>query len=348
MSVEERIEKLGQSAVDSKVFPGCAVAYLRDGQRVEKAFGRLRYGDNEPQVTKHTVYDVASITKSIPTACIVLNLAERGLLTLDDKVIDYVPELKNSYREKILIRHLLTYTVEFDLPRLSLIARKAPTKVLDTIFNAELTGPPGSTYAYTNAPAIILGIIIERIYHSSVGEAANELYGSLGMDHTSFSSGRLQNIAPTEVNWRGEVRGQVHDEAAWALSKEGRIAGDAGLFTTAGDLLVFAQMLLNQGTLGNHRYFEASTVRLMHTNQIADLGKSAGMGWQLNWSQVMGHNGSDQIFGKTGFTGCIVLIDPVKQRALAHVSNYTFPQRPEPRDTIDQFRRELADIVFGD
>jgi CubicO group peptidase (beta-lactamase class C family) len=350
VTIAEQITRLTDKAVTDHVFPGCVVGYLREGKQVVMPFGRFRYGDNEPAVTAGTVYDVASITKSIPTACIILTLVEQGLLTLDDKVIDYVPELTNSYRDQILIRHLLTYTVEFELPRLSVVARETPAKLLDTIFTAQLTNPPGTSYAYTNAPAIILGIIIERVYNRSLGEAAQAIYGPIRMKSTSFSSGRLgkDNIAPSEVNWRGEVQGQVHDEAAWALSKDGRIAGDAGLFTTAGDLLTFAQMLLNGGKLDGHRYFEPSTVKMMHTNQIAHLGKSTGMGWQLNYPQVMGEMGSDQLFGKTGFTGCIILIDPKKQIALAHVSNFTYPKRPEPRDAIDIFRRALANIIFDD
>ncbi|MDB5178169.1 MAG: beta-lactamase [Patescibacteria group bacterium] len=85
----------------------------------------------------------------------------------------------------------------------------------------------------------------------------------------------------------------------------------------------------------------------MHTNQIARLGESTGLGWELNFAKVMGGAGSDQKFGKTGFTGCLVVIDPKRQAALVHLSNLTWPHRPENRDEINAVRRALADVVLA-
>jgi len=349
MNQAEQIGELCERAIRDRVFPGCVVGYLQDGKKTVLPFGGMTYGEGAEVVKADTVYDVASITKSIPTACLALHLVELGLISLDDKLIDYVPEVRNEYRDRILIRHLLTYTVVFDFPHgLSKVARDHPDRIFEEIFTAPLLAPPGMKYAYTNAPAMLLGLVIERISNKPLNEYANDVFGSLPMRHTSFSTGydNMQSVAPTEVDWRGEVRGVVHDETAWALRQTGRVAGHAGLFTTAADLLVFAKMLLNDGQYAGARYFMPETITMMHTNQLSIPGESTGMGWELRQALLPDGVGSDQVFGKTGFTGCVLVIDPKMKRAFSYVSNKTYPRRPKTREGIRAFRFELAKILF--
>jgi CubicO group peptidase (beta-lactamase class C family) len=373
--VEARVARLCRAAVQKRLFPGCVVGFWRgdggdgggrdvasggrpDGGRHGSAeavvwpFGRLTYEANSPEVTAGTVYDVASITKSIPTGSLALMLAEEGRLGLDDRLVDYVPEVRSAEREQILIRHLLEYTVVFDIPGgLAAVARRSPDEVLGRVLNAPLAAVPGTRYAYTNAPAILLGLVIERVCGRRLDVAAQErLFGPLGMRQTTFYPEALGAgvVAPTEVENGVEVRGRVHDEGAWALRQMGVVAGNAGLFSTAGDLLRFGRMLVAGGEFEGKRIFKPGTIELMHTNQIADLGESAGLGWELNRAVVTGSAGSDQMFGKTGFTGCIVMMNPVKRRTLVHLSNHTYPHRPQTREAIFAFRRELAGILFAD
>jgi CubicO group peptidase (beta-lactamase class C family) len=105
-------------------------------------------------------------------------------------------------------------------------------------------------------------------------------------------------------------------------------------------------MLLSEGQAGSTVIFSPNTVSMMHTNQIADLGESTALGWELNWPLTMGEKISDQAFGKTGFTGCSVVIDPLKKAAVVHLSNRIYPQRPASRNAINEFRRNLANLVF--
>src|SRR5882672_8735179 len=103
--MEALVKRLCEDAVADGVFPGCVAGYYRDGRTTVVPAGRLTYADEAPHVSAETVYDVASITKCVPTSCLILHLVERGLLDLDDKVVDYIPEIQNEYRNRILIRH---------------------------------------------------------------------------------------------------------------------------------------------------------------------------------------------------------------------------------------------------
>lgn len=326
------------------------MGYTHRGKTTALAAGHLTYEPDSPAVTNGTIYDVASITKCVPTSCLILNLLERGLLSLDDKVIDYVPELKNPYRSKILVRHLLTYTVVFDIPGgMSAVAKESPDMILETLFAAPLKAAPGAEYYYTNVPAILMGLVAERITGMPLNELADSVFGSLPMPHTSFSTGWMAElaIAPTETDWRGTVHRVVHDETAWALRAAGKVPGHAGLFSTVPDLLVFAKMLLNGGAYDGRRYFDPATVEMMHTNQIEGLGKMAGLGWEMREALLPEGIGSDQVFGKTGFTGCALVIDPKADLAFVYLSNRTYPKRPATREKIVAFRNELAAIVYS-
>lgn len=349
-SLDQQIGELCNAAIRDHVFPGCQVGYARSGETQVLPFGRLTYDADAPDVTGLTVYDVASITKSVPTSSIILKLVEEGRLSLDDKAITFLPELANEYREEILIRHLLLFTVVFKLPdTMAEAARTSPDQLLEMIFSAPVTAPPGQKYTYTNAPSLLLGLIAERICQQPLDEIAQVMFfAPLGMSRTTFHAEPLPlgDVAPTALDWRGEVRGRVHDPGAWALFEAGRIPGHAGLFSTAADLLRFAAMLTSEGQLEGQRFFSSKTVRAMHTNQLQGLNEAAGLGWMMSRPETMGTAGSPEVFGRTGFTGTMFLIDPVKKRALVVLSNRTYPRVPESYDAIRSVWRSLADLVL--
>ena len=349
---DQMIADLCEQAIENRVFPGCQVGYVMNGIQSVATFGHLTYESTAPSVTAHTVYDVASITKSVPTSSVILKLAEEGKVALDDKVAMYVPELANTFRDQILVRHLLTFTVLFQLTdTMANVARKSPAELLNAILTAPVETRPGEKYVYTNAPSMLLGMIAERICSEPLDEIAHRMFfGPLKMMRTTFHAGSIpaEEVAPSTIDWRDEVRGKVHDPGAWALYHEGRVPGHAGLFSTAPDLLKFTEMLLNGGMVGQRQFFEADTVQLMHTNQIPTLENKMGLGWSIANPVVMGTSASDQVFGKTGFTGTMILIDPVKKRSMAVLSNRTFPRTPESYGPMRSVWRGLADIVFAD
>ena len=286
MNMNRDITALVERAIVAHTFPGCVVGYIREGRTEILAFGTQRYDSSGAPVNADTIYDVASVTKSVVTGAVAAKLIEAGRLNLDDGVARYIPELSNHYRDAIRLRHLLTYTLVFDLDGgLSSLAKRAPKRLLEELCASALAAPPGEKYVYTNAPALLLATIIERVCGEPLDVLAKRyFFDPLGMDLSSMHPELLPRfqIAPTEIDWRGEVRAVVHDEAAWAMAQQGRLAGDAGLFSAAGDLLKFCQMLLDHGRVGTSALLASDTVRQMHTNQIASLGECTGLGWELN------------------------------------------------------------------
>jgi CubicO group peptidase (beta-lactamase class C family) len=350
--MKQKITKRILKAIDDSVFPGCVVGYY--GAKTKKticAFGHQTYDPTSPEIDERSFFDVASITKSIPTSSCALLLIDQGKLGLSDQVIRYVPEINNASREKILVRHLLTQTLNFNF-RLSSLKDSGPDGILDAIFSRELKDAPGTTFFYSNATSILLGLVVERICGKTLDRIANdEFFKPLAMKSTSFfcETADRNNIVPTEIDaWRGRmIKGEVHDESAWVLRRSKMIAGSAGLFSTAGDSMKFLEMLLNRGEMHGKRYFSPDIIEQMQTNQISGLGLHAGLGWELFQKRYMGRFCTGRTIGKTGFTGCMCVCDIGKQAAFVLLSNYTFPKRKADPEAINAVRRDIADIILS-
>jgi len=344
------IESAAKTAIEERVFPGCVVGVVRtSGERTILPFGALTYEEGAPPVREDTIYDVASVTKSIPLACLALHYINEGKLKLTDKLIQYVPEFKNSDRRAITIKHLLTYTIG-SYP-LSAFKDSTPEDIYQSIMTRDFTVKPGTAFLYSNLPAFLLGLVVERVGGRPIDILAREIFFThLHMDRTDFSAKQFlsDEIAPTEVDARGEVRGVVHDESAYVFAERGgKAVGHAGLFSCAGDLLTFLEMLLNEGEFHGHLYLSADLIREMSTNQITDLNHIAGLGWQLADHSFMGAYAGDHTFGKTGFTGVSVVCDIQRAVAFAVLSNRTYPKRPQSNTAIQHFRRAIADAIFS-
>lgn len=337
-----------QAAVDASVFPGCVAGVYYGNNMQVIAAGHLSYDSKSAVVTEETIYDVASITKAIPVSSLVLKLINDGQISVSDKLIRYVPQFRGAYREEILVQHLLTQTLSFNF-RLSQCKEMNSAEIMEKILTADFNFPPGYRFHYTNATSILLGMVVEQCTGKTLDRAAAEyFFEPLAMKRTSFDVSVFDNcsIAPTEVDpWRGRlIKGEVHDESAWALRP--RAVGSAGLFSTVPDLLTFVKMLIEDGSYRGRCFFNPEVLSLMHTNQLSEFKGWTGLGWELNQKSFMGRLCSGSAFGKTGFTGCSVVIDPYKKAAIVLLSNHIHPQRRGSRDTINRVRCNLADYVW--
>ncbi|MEK7156913.1 MAG: serine hydrolase domain-containing protein [Patescibacteria group bacterium] len=343
------IKVRAERAIREKVFPGCVIGFVEKGkQRSVLPFGSYTYDTGAAPVLENTIYDVASITKSIPTASLALHYIDAGRLALTDRLIDYVPEFRNSDREVVTIKHLLTYTLGGYA--LASLKTKTPDELYEAIMTHEFTLHPGTGFLYSNVPAFLLGLVIEKVGGDTLENLAQAtFFQPLGMTRTSLFPQYFSrdDIAPTEIEeWRGHVQGTVHDESAYVFTvKGGRPVGHAGLFSTAPDLLNFLDMLLHDGELGGTKYLSPGIIAKMSTNQISELGVRAGLGWQLQ-QPWMGHSAGEHTFGKTGFTGTSVCVDIERGIGWVILSNRTFPKRPKDDSAIYTFRTDIADIVL--
>jgi len=346
-----KIQNKITQVIEKKIFSACAVGVVKtNGDRFVVSGGKFTFDADAQVVQENTIFDVASITKSIPTSSLALKLIDEGRLRLEDKLINFVPEFHNSDRENVLIKHLLTQTLDYDF-RLSVHKDKTPEEILDVIFTTEFKSRPGTKFFYTNATSILLGFVVERIYKESLDKLGEKcFFEPLEMVQTSFTplqKFKKEEIVPTEVQeWRGGlVQGEVHDESAHVLRKK-MVVGSAGVFSTVPDLLNFLEMLLNNGSSGGRKYFSSEIMKQIQTNQLADIGQHAGLGWELNQPCYMGKHCSDKTFGKTGFTGCVCVCDIEREVGFVILSNYTYPTRKPDAVLINKFRSDIADIVF--
>ncbi|MFC1483372.1 serine hydrolase domain-containing protein [Candidatus Margulisiibacteriota bacterium] len=353
--MKDKIDQIIQQAIKDQIFPGACVGIVtKAGERFTLPFGTF-FGEGSQDITEDSIFDVASITKSVVTSSLALKLLDEGKLHISDKVADYVPELSNSYKNEITVFHLLTHTLDFGF-RLSSLKDKEPDAILKALYSSELKAPPGTTFFYSNATSILLGIVVSRVFesHTLKGDIAFQadrlFFTPLEMTRTCFNPldrFSKDEIVPTEIDtWRDEtIQGVVHDESAFTLQKE-MYVGSAGLFSTVPDLLHFVEMLLHEGEFHGTRYFSTDIIKQIHTNQITSLGLYAGLGWELAQARYMGDYASRHCFGKTGFTGCVMMIDPMREKGLVFLSNYTFPKRKQSADIINEVRRGIADIIF--
>lgn len=314
-------------------------------------FGRFTFDEASPAVTERTIFDVASLTKAIPASSLALWLIDHGKLRLDDSLATYIPEFTGRYRDGVTIKHLLTQTLEYTF-RLSTLKDRSADDILNIIFTSGLKNEPGTTFCYTNATSILLGIVIERIMNEPLNALADRLFfAPLGMTRTRFhplETFSKNEIVPTEIQeWRGGlVQGEVHDESAYVLQHK-MIPGSAGLFSTAPDLLNFLEMLLHNGTIHSKQYLSKKIVSQIYANQLLDIGVSAGLGWELHQPQFMGSRSTPMAFGKTGFTGCMCIVDIPGEVACVMLANCTYPTRKPDASLINAIRRDIADAIFA-
>jgi CubicO group peptidase (beta-lactamase class C family) len=357
--MEDHIKKVAEKAIEDKIFPGCVIGVVKkDGTRIVLPFGRFTYDSDSPVVKADTLYDVASITKSVPTASLALQLIDEGKLNTSDRLIDYLPEFNNSDRESVLIKHLLTYTLDgygfasaLDGEGVSKLQNGSADKLLHILLTHDFERRPGEVFKYTNIPAALLGLVVEKVYGATLDILADShFFKPLGMERSTFYPEKfpLEEIVPTEIDeWRGEVRGIVHDESAYIAKKDAKVFGHAGLFSTVGDILTFMEMLLNGGELHRQRYFSEEIIAQAETNQIPELNESTGLGWELNQPRFMGANCSPHTFGKTGFTGTVCVCDREKETAYVVLSNRAYPHRQADSAGINEIRAAIGEIAFS-
>jgi CubicO group peptidase (beta-lactamase class C family) len=341
------INRVVERGIRAGGYPGAAVVVGRKGAVVwEKGFGHLGWtGDAASVQSEETIYDLASLTKVVGTTTAVMILFDEGKIRLDDYVVKYLPEFTGGGRELVTIRLLLEHRSGLpagrDLWRIAHTAEEARAAVLET----PLMAAPGQYYEYSDLGADVLGFMVESITGQRLDQFLDaRVFAPLGMKDTHFrpDASLRGRIAPTELTPpRGyPLRGEVHDENAYAL---GGVAGHAGLFSTASDLSIFAQMLLNGGTFNGTRILADSTVTLF-TKRAA--GTRA-----LGWDTCAGEFGcgkymSANAYGHTGFTGTSIWIDPDRDMFVVLLTNRVHAARARrPAKVISDVRADLADAA---
>jgi CubicO group peptidase (beta-lactamase class C family) len=327
-----------EQSIARRAFPGASWGVWSDGEVVAlDAAGRFTYGDTSLPVTPATVFDLASLTKVIATTAAAMLLSDRGVLHLDARLGDILPGFvigmePGSGKECVTLRMLLAHSS--GLPGYGQLfgQHATPEGMLRACLRLNLEAAPGTRAEYSDLGFILLGKAIEVLSGDLPGRfCAREIFRPLGLESTRFCppADWRPLIPPTEDDavWRGRViQGEVQDENCAAL---GGVAGHAGLFSNALDVLRFAGCILNDGVTGSgQQLFRPETVGLFATRQSEPPGTSRALGWDTPTEP----SSSGQFFGPRsighlGYTGTSLWIDPDRNLAVALLTNRTWPDR---------------------
>ncbi len=352
-----RVAAVIQAAIDNQEFPGATIVVGRKSKIVLRgAFGHSQWVPEKRPMTIDMIFDLASITKPVATATSIMILVEQGRIRLWDKVKDFVPDFMPYFdqagvpSEDARLWHLLTHTcglpaytnakeieMKYGVP--------CPTdSLVKFIAQLKKTDPPGTTFRYSCLGFITLAYIIQRVTGQTVAEFSEQnIFKPLRMDHTFYCpADRFRELCvPTEVIEGHPLIGVVHDPLARV---QGGISGNAGLFSTADDLAIFAQMMLNKGEFKGVRILSPLTVDRM--TEVYDKVQFAGrgLGWDINsdYSTNGGDLFGSRSYGHTGYTGTSIWIDPETESFIVFLTNRV---HPEDKGSIISLRSKVANLV---
>lgn len=397
-NIQQTLDSLIHHALTIRAFPGAALAVgNREGLLYEQVYGRHDYDTSTP-VTQEDLFDIASCTKVVSTTFVLMHLYDQGLITPDQRLGHWLPELSKLPVGNLTLQELLTHTsglrqqvfythliharpgerlfsntrseeypyrvdqnlymvreVELDSAFLSRTPRPGyralgpelyvnsavDTLILNRIargYNPQKRG----RYSYNDSNFYLLRMVIERASGQSLEELSADLYRQLGCTHTGYRPlewASESQIMPTETDFllrRGRVQGYVHDELA-ALSNG--VGGNAGLFSTAGDVARFCQMIANRGVYNGQRIISEKAIALFTDSPLKSRGIYRGLGFDKRGANSP-LGGNDRC-GHTGFTGCIFWIDLSEGYYMVFLSNSVHPTRTNKKITSSGLRTRL-------
>ncbi len=379
------IDSIAANAISKGATPGCVVMVVKDGKiAYHKAFGHLNY-DNAEAATTETVYDMASVTKICATTLAVMKLYEQGKIDLNKKLGNYLPLVKGSDKENLLIKNILLHQAGLSafipfykevidtagVPSPSIFStvkndsfnvRVAANLFLrkdwnDTMYQRILQSPLGAAgkYVYSDNDFIFLGKVVEAVSGKTLNEyVSKEFYQPLNLPATGFKPGEFMNInriAPTEqepIFRKQLIRGDVHDPGAAMF---GGVAGHAGLFSDAYGMAVIMQMLLNGGSFNGRRYLQKETIDFF-TAYHSDISRR-GLGFDKpekdNYKRPEPYPclyASPATFGHTGFTGTCVWADPTYNLIYIFLSNRVTPDGNNTKLSKMNVRSTIQETIY--
>jgi CubicO group peptidase (beta-lactamase class C family) len=344
-----RVDRELDRAIDAAEIPGAVVLARvhRGGEWLEHASVRglaVARPERIP-MARETVFDLASLTKVIATTTAVMLLAADGLLALDDPVAKVLPAFAERDKERVTLRHLLTHSsglrpwrgyhdVLLERERRKgerwIGTRAARDFVVDSICRSALVHPPGSAAVYGDLDFIVLGAVVEAVAGRALDVyCAERIFAPIGLASTGFvrlgggaipDAFRRRCAATENCPWRGRILwGEVHDPNASVM---GGVAGHAGLFAPADDVLRFGQAVLDTWH-GRSEAFPRAWLQQFTERQ----GLPEASDWALGWdTPTPGASSSGRFFsrrsvGHLGFTGTSLWIDLEAEAVVVMLTN---------------------------
>ncbi|MGI5270996.1 serine hydrolase domain-containing protein [Nonomuraea sp. CA-218870] len=346
----EAVPKVCPAAVAVIAVDGAVVAASAAGELVRYQDAGFTLAGDRPPATRGSVFDLASISKLFTTAAI-LSLTEEGTLSLDEPVAAWLP----GPDQRITLRRLLTHRAGFQpTRRIDLeFPDASPAARMAAMVSTPVTSPVGGPYLYSDVGLVMAGRVAEVASGTPLDQLVRaRVSGPLSLTDTGYrpvpgppalyeigsptppapagglpqGAADLSRIAATE--WKPErpgpgcVRGEVHDETSYAL---GGVAGHAGVFGTADDVLALGEAL----RLGGGAALRPDTV----TEMLRDQGVTGapfrhGLGVRIGDPGIVGP--LHDAFGHSGFTGTSLVVSPSRRVTAVLLTNAVHPVRGRP------------------
>ncbi|WP_445737563.1 glycoside hydrolase family 3 N-terminal domain-containing protein [Mariniflexile sp.] len=380
----KKIDAVAKKAIDGGMTPGIQLLVARKGKVIyNKSFGKHTYEDDDP-VVFNDVYDVASLTKILVTLPLLMELEEKGVVTLDTKLSQILPDYKGSNKANITLKSMLSHYARlrpwepFYVHTLDNETKLPSEKYYRTTqsekFNIEVTDNlflrsdyqdsiqkiirdsdllPKLQYRYSDFPYFILKKYIEEYYDQPLDVLVQEhFYQSLGANNTMYNPFHKisnQRIIPTEIDdyYRHQkIQGFVHDMGA---AMQNGVGGHAGIFSNANDVAKIMQMYLQKGFYGGKRYFKAETLDKFNTCYFCANGNRRGVGFD---KPQLGDDGptcgcvSLNSFGHSGFTGTYAWADPEKEIVYVFLANRTYPKAVSNLLLKENIRTDIQRLIY--
>ena len=348
------IERFMESAIKDSAWPGGVLLAAKSGNIFyHKGHGFHTYESKKP-VRSSDIFDLASITKVISTTSGIMKLVDKNKIDLDKPVVSYLPNFKGKKKKykkqksEITVRDLLSHSSGLPAFKQYFKMEKTREVILENIYDTEPVREKGDTTIYSDVGAIMLGELIEKASGFPLDIFVDSLiFKPLGMGTTFYNppEEKIKRVIPTEIDPKGNlIHGYVHDENAHSL---GGVAGHAGLFSTAKDLAIFSQMMLNKGLYGWKRIFKQETVDLFTTRANLVSQSSRCLGWDSpSGASSGGVYLSDASYGHGGYTGTTLWIDPDNEIIVILLTNAVHPNRKNKDPKYFDWRHRIHSAVY--
>ncbi|WP_299100436.1 glycoside hydrolase family 3 N-terminal domain-containing protein [uncultured Winogradskyella sp.] len=379
-----RIDSVANHAVNGKMTPGIQLIVARKGKVVyNKNFGYHTYSKKN-KVDSDDIYDVASLTKILATLPVLMELEERGSISLDDRLSKLIPEYRNTNKKNVTLKKMLSHYAQlkpwipFYYATLDTVTKKPDPKYYrktrSSEYNVEVTNTlfmrndyqdsiqkiiresellSSLRYRYSDLPYYILKDYLEGFYDKPLSEITQDrFYKSLGANRTTYNPRKkfsLKDIVPTEIDnyYRyKKVHGYVHDMGA---AMQNGVGGHAGVFSNANDVAKIMQMYLQKGFYGGKRYFKNETVDKFNYCYYCGNNNRRGIGFD---KPQLGEEGptcgclSMTSFGHSGFTGTYAWADPEEEIVYIFLANRTYPQAGKNLLLRENIRTEIQRLIY--
>lgn len=343
----ERVKNIIKKALSEKTATAIALGVVRKGEKpLLIALGKEE--ENGAEITKDTLFDIASLTKVVFTAPLVLKFAEKGMLSLKDSLNFYI----SGFPEEITLLSLLSHTsgIISWLPLYSEKCEGAPEKLqevpeitletaVERIKKCGIVRKPFQKVEYSCMNYILLAYILKKVSGEPLEKLAKEFFGEIGMENTMFNPPPEKPAVATE-----NLKGTVHDENARALRG---VSGNAGIFSSLSDLSKFSEMILNGGVSGEKKFLSRFSIKLMREVQTGNLRPRRTAGW------IYGKDfggapdfASEDSIGHSGFTGTSMFFDFKGNIAIIILTNRVYYGRENKKHI--RLRRILSNAVYGE